>query len=249
MYFIFSKILLFLLYPALWVFVLFVISLFAGNSKRKQRLLLATLILFYVFSIPLFINLLARGWSVRPSVTNPNTIYSSAIVLGGFTSFDKHNHGYFNGACDRFIEAVRVLNTGCVKHILVSGGNGTLRQGTFKEATWVKTQLKLFKVPDSCILIEANSRNTIENAVFSRAVLQKAGLKPPYLLITSDFHMRRAMMIFQKKGLQVVPYPCDFTAGKVSGVSFSDLISDGSSFGLWSLYLKELVGYGVDYWK
>ena len=249
MYFILSKILLFLLYPALWVFVLFVGALFVKNPKRKKRLLIATLILFYVFSVPLFINLFAHAWSIKPPITNPNTVYSSDIVLGGFTSFDKHNNGYFNGACDRFIEAVKVLNTGQAKHILVSGGNGTLKQGKFKEATWVETQLKLFKVPDSCVLVEANSRNTIENAVFSKAVLQKAGLKPPYLLITSDFHMRRAMMIFRKKGLQVVPYPCDFTAGKGGTGSIYDLVPDGSSFGLWTLYLKELVGYAVDYWK
>jgi len=238
-----------MLYPALWVFVLFLIAVLAKNAKRKKRFLIATGIVFYFFSVPVFINLFAHAWGIKPPVTNPKTVYSSTIVLGGFSSVDEHHQGYFNGACDRFIEAIKVLDNGQVKHILVSGGNGNLHPGKFREATWVETQLKLFKVPDSCILIEQNSRNTLENAVFSKVVLQKAGLKPPYLLITSDFHMRRAKMIFEKKGLQVVPYPCDYIVGKGTGISFDDFIPNGSSFNDWNLYLKELVGYVVDYWK
>jgi uncharacterized SAM-binding protein YcdF (DUF218 family) len=248
MYFALSKILLFLLYPAFWVFIVFVIALFMKDHKRKKRWLIIAILLFYIFSVPLFLNLFSRAWSVKPALAKVPNIYSCAIVLGGYTSIHQNGDGYFNGASDRFIEAVKLFNTGVVKHLLLSGGNGTLVPGEYKEANWAKIQLLTFKVPDSSILIENNSRNTIENAVFSKVLLRKSGLKPPYLLITSDFHMRRAFMIFKKEGLQVVPYPCDYSVGQGEN-SFGDLIPDGTAWGEWNIYLKEMVGYVVDKWK
>jgi len=248
MYFALSKILLFLLYPAFWVFIVFVIALFVKERKRKQRWLIAAVVLLYIFSVPLFLNLFARAWSVKPPLTNASNIYSCAIILGGYTSVHQNGDGYFNGASDRFIEGVKLFNTGVAKHLLISGGNGSLLPSKYKEANWTKKQLLIFKVPDSSILVENNSRNTIENAVFSKTILQKSGLKPPYLLITSDFHMRRAFMIFKKEGLPVIPYPCDYSVGQGSN-SFADLIPDGEAWGQWNIYLKELVGYVVDKWK
>ncbi|WP_158991907.1 YdcF family protein [Mucilaginibacter sp. L196] len=248
MYFALSKLLLFLLYPAFWVFIVFVIALFVKDRKRKQRWLIAAVALLYIFSAPLFLNLFARAWSIKPTLAKVPNVYSCAIILGGYTSVHQNGDGYFNSASDRFIEAVRLFNTGVVKNLLLSGGNGSLMPGEYKEANWAKTQLLTFKVPDSSILIESNSRNTIENAIFSKQILQKSGLKPPYLLVTSDFHMRRAFMIFKKEGLQVIPYPCDYSVGQWMDL-FSDLIPDGVAWAEWNIYLKELVGYVVDKWK
>jgi len=248
MYFVLSKVLLFLLYPALWVFVLFVAALLLKNGKRKKRLFVIALVLLYIFSVPLFLNFFGHAWSVKADTLRKNQVYSCVIILGGFSSVDKYGNGYFNGASDRFIEGVKLFNTGVAKNILISGGNGNLTPGYFKEATWVKTQLLLFNVPDSNIVVESNSRNTIENAIYSKALLKKLGLRPPYLLVTSDFHMRRAEMIFEKEGVPVVAYPCDFIVTQNRN-SWGDLIPDGTSWNGWNLYLKELVGYVVDKWK
>jgi uncharacterized SAM-binding protein YcdF (DUF218 family) len=248
MYFVLSKVLLFLLSPLLWVFVLIVVAFAVKRRPLKKRLFVGAIVLLYVLSIPLFINLLAHAWSLRPALEKPAKVYSCAIVLGGFSSANKEGQGFFNGAADRFIQGVKLVFTKEVSHILISGGNGNLKAGKFREAGWVYTQLHTLKIPDSIILIENNSRNTIENAQFSKVVLQRAGLKPPYLLVTSDFHMRRAYMIFKKEGLDVEPYPCDFGLGQ-GDYSVGDLLPDGSSLGGWNLYLKELVGYVVDKYK
>lgn len=248
MYFILSKVLLFLLFPLLWVFAFFLTALLTKNPKRKKRFFIIALVMLYFFSTPFFLNRVANWWSTKPGRANEPKVYSCAIVLGGFSGPDENNNGYFNGSADRFIQGVRMLTTGKAKHILITGGNGSLFPGQFSEGNWVKTQLHELRIPDSSILIENRSRNTIENAVFSKAILQKAGLQPPYLLITSDFHMRRSLMIFQKEGYNVVPYPCNFIAGN-TGNSFYDLIPDGGAIGGWGIYLKEMVGYVVDKWK
>jgi len=248
MSFILSKVFLFLLYPLSWIFVLFIIALFAKSPVRRKRFLIASIILLYIFSVPFFLNLVARAWSISPFLAKEPKVYSCAIVLGGFSGPDKNNNGYFNGSADRFIQGIRMLTTGRAKRILITGGNGSLFPGQFSEGNWVKTQLDELKIPDSSVLIENRSRNTIENAVFSKAILQKAGLQPPYLLITSDFHMRRAYMIFEKEGYKVIPYPCNFMAGN-TGSSLYDLIPDGGSIGGWNIYFKEIVGYVVDKWR
>jgi len=249
MYFILSKVLLFLLFPLLWVFALLLIALLAKTPKRRKRFLIIAAVVLYVFSAPLFLNLWANAWSVSvPPASQQPKVYSCAIVLGGFSGPDKDGNGFFNASADRFIQGVKMLTTGRAKRLLITGGNGSLFPGKFSEGDWTKTQLNELKIPDSSVLIESKSCNTIENAQFSRPILEKAGLEPPYLLITSDFHMRRAYMIFRNQNYDVVPFPCNFTA-RYNGYSFDELIPDAGALAGWNIYMKELVGYVVDSYK
>lgn len=248
MYFVFSKILLFLILPFYWVVVLLVIALISKDKKRKQRLLIAAAIVLYLFTIPYPFIKFAQVWDVRSAALQNARPYSCVIVLGGFSSGNKINDGYFNAAADRFIQAVKLLKTSKASHILISGGNGNLAPGQFREAAWVKTQLKDFNIPDSVILVENNSKNTIENARFSKVLLEKAHLSPPYLLVTSAFHMRRSAMIFKKAGMDIVPYSSNFMAGD-SDFYISNLIPDAGVINNWGYYTKEVVGYAVNYFK
>ncbi|SDT59692.1 Uncharacterized SAM-binding protein YcdF, DUF218 family [Mucilaginibacter mallensis] len=247
MYFILSKVLLFLLFPLLWVFALVIAGLVTKNKKRKKRLFISSVVLLFLLSNSFLFNEFATLWGYQPYSGNEK--YSCAIVLGGFSSADKNGNGYFNESADRFIQGVRLLETGRVKRILITGGNGNLIAGNYREGTWTKEQLKDLNIPDSSILIESNSRNTIENADFSKRILLANHVQPPYLLVTSDFHMRRSMMIFKKHGLDVVAYPCNYMAGHGDISIASFLIPDANALDGWSIYLKEIVGYVVDYWK
>ena len=247
MYFFLSKLLVYLLYPFLWICALIVIALITRNSKYKRRLLISALVLLYIFSCPWLLNLYSRVWNVETEMPNDNTVYSTVIILGGFSSGDKHGWGYFNENSTRFIEGIKLFASGKVRNIMVTGGNGNPSPGAFSEARWVKTQLEMLHYPDSCILIESNSRNTIENADFSKPIIQRAGLKPPYILLTSDYHMRRARMIFTHRGYKVIPYSV-YTSGN-NGFNISQLIPDPGTLGGWNIYRKEMVGYVVNYYK
>lgn len=241
MFFLFSKLLLVFIFPFTWISALLVAALIVRNLKLKFRLATAAIILLLIFSNPFLLNQFAKRWDV-PSAPLKNTKpYSCAVVLGGFTSEDSKGNGFFTGAADRFIEGVKLLNTGKVSHILISSGNGNLFHDNFKEADWVKTQLVLFKVPDSCILIENRSRNTLENAAFSKLILNSKHLQPPYVLVTSAYHMRRSLDIFKKTGIAVIPYSCDYIAG-TGGVSLGDFIPSADALGGWNTYIKQVVG-------
>jgi uncharacterized SAM-binding protein YcdF (DUF218 family) len=246
MYFILSKILLYLLFPLSWIFVLLVIALTAKRPQKKRRFLIIAIVVLFIFSNTVIYNSFARLWDIPPHELKATDHYNCAIVLGGFSGESRIGGGHFNQSADRFIQSVLLLRTNKITHLLVSGGNGNLIPGSFREGAWVKTQLEALSFPDSAILIESNSKNTIENARFSNMLLKKSHLPGPYLLITSAFHMRRAAMIFKKEGINVVPYSCNVLT-KQDRYSIDDyLIPSAENLSQWSLYLKEVIGYIVN---
>ena len=246
MFFIFSKVLYLFILPLTWILALFIASFIIKKPKLKRRLLVTAVVLLFVFSNPFLFNNVARLWDIYPvKLKGP---YSCVIVLGGFASEGPSGSGHFNGACDRFLEGLKLMDTHQASHILISGGNGGLIPDSFKEADWVKSQLKLFNVPDSCVLTEDKSRNTIENAAFSKIILEKKHLKPPYLLVTSAFHMRRSIGIFKKDSIAITPFPCDFTAGSAR-FSPDNFIPDADILGSWNIYIKEFIGTTVNLFR
>ncbi|WP_162276846.1 YdcF family protein [Mucilaginibacter pedocola] len=244
MYFILSKVLYILILPFLWIFGMLVYAIFTKKPKRARKLLITSVIILYFFGNPIPMRLYSNMWDIK--AYNPgNNKFSSIILLGGFVSEDATGHGFFNNAADRYTEAVKLLQNGTASHLLVTGGNGNLNPSGFREGTFVQGELRKLGIPDSAVLIESNARNTFENAAFSKAILQKTTLKPPYLLVTSAFHMRRSLLIFKKAGIPVVAYPCDYYKTNRGAISFWDLLPDTVVYGTWNTYIKELIGYIV----
>lgn len=242
--FVLSKVLLFLLFPITWLLALWIYAIATKNPRRKQRLLIISFIIFYIFSAPIILDNFARLWDYPPVKAEKLPRYSCAIILGGFTSEKRDSTGMFNGAADRFIQALRLNAMGKASHILITSGNASLNPDGFSEGDWAYKQLKQLNMPDSLILIENKSRNTIENAVFTKRLLLQKHLPPPYLLVTSAFHMRRSQLIFKKAGLETVPYPCHYMAGFGKFTIYAFWPS-AEIFNTWPYYTKELVGYVV----
>jgi uncharacterized SAM-binding protein YcdF (DUF218 family) len=245
MFFIFSKLLEFFIYPLIWISAFLIAALITKNKKLSRRFLISGTVLLLVFSNPFLINQFARRWDIAP-VPLKQQKYSCVIVLGGFSGENASGSGYFNGSADRFIQGLKLVTTGKASHILISSGNGSLIADSFEEADWVKTQLQQLNIPDSSILIEDRSRNTIENAAFSNRMLKAKHMQPPYLLVTSAFHMRRSLGIFKKSGIDVVPYPCNYLAGN-GKFSVGDFLPDADALPKWNMYIKEVIGTAVNH--
>ncbi len=246
MFFFFSKILEFFIYPFSWIVILVIAAIFIKKPGLKKKLLIGAALVFFVFSDSFLLNQFTKRWDVKRPALNESVTYSCAIVLGGFSSDLADGTAYFNGSADRFIQALKLFQTGKVTHILVTGGNGTLIPDSFRESDWVKIQLQQFKVPDSCIIIEDKSRNTIENAAFSKPKLDSAHLRGPYVLVTSAYHMRRSLQIFRKTKIDAIPFPCNYlTAEGYTGIG--DFIPDPVVLAGWNIYIKEVLGYFVNY--
>lgn len=248
MFFVLSKALIVLLNPVCWLLIGFSIVLFSASKQRKKRAMLITLSLFLLLSNPFLLNMYARQWDIRTSNFDADKVYSCAILLGGFSSEGEDGEGFFNGSADRFIQGVQLKSTGKVSHLLITGGNSRIRPNGFRESVWVRDQLLKLNIADSSILVESKSRNTLENAFFTNKILKARKLKPPYLLVTSAFHMRRSLYTFNKAGIHVVPYSSNYIAGK-NKITLDDFVPQAEVLSKWGVYLKELIGFGIYYVK
>jgi uncharacterized SAM-binding protein YcdF (DUF218 family) len=147
------------------------------------------------------------------------------IVLGGaFENEVMASRGgiEFNQAADRFIEALRVARLVPQARILVSGGDGSLSGDYQGDADAADIFFPTFGIPRDRLIREGASRTTFENAANTRTILAESGLSD-CLLITSAFHMPRAVGLFRKLDISVTPWPTDYrTSGKVRlGFDFS----------------------------
>ncbi len=245
MLYFFSKTLLIFIFPLTWITILIVFALVTKKEKKRRKLLITSITLLLIFTNPYIFAYYAYFWDAKPpELTNTKT-YSCVLVLGGFAGEGTNGKGYFNGSADRFIEGLELLETGMAKHILISGGNASLKPDHFYEGDWAKTKLKLFNIRDSSIIVENRSRNTIENAKYSKVLLQKMHLKAPYILVTSAFHMRRALRIFKKAGIEVIPYSCNYLSFRPE-FSLAAFIPDADVLAKWNFYIKEIVGMLVN---
>ena len=249
MFFILSKLLIYLLFPISWILVLLIFACFTKNKKYKNKSLITSVVLLLFFSNPFLLNQFAKYWDIE-TISFKNPSYSCALVLGGYINEDNSGQGFLNAAADRFIQGIKLKESGKVTHLLFTGGSANIlpNKFNFTEGNWISRELKAFHIPDSTILFEKKSRNTIENIQFSKKILEAKHLPPPYLLVTSAFHMRRALLICKKEKLNVVAYPCNFFAGK--GIfTFADFIPSAQTLSDWNIYLKEMVGYIVTFIK
>ncbi|MDH4412807.1 MAG: YdcF family protein [Rhizobium sp.] len=141
------------------------------------------------------------------------------IVLGGAfeTEVTTARGGIdLNQAADRFVEALRLAIRFPEAKILVSGGDGSLSGAYEGDAAASTRYFEAFGIAPGRLIAETTSRNTDENAKNSRELLASSGLQP-CLLITSAFHMPRAIGLFRKAGVEVMPWPVDYrTAGNVT---------------------------------
>jgi uncharacterized SAM-binding protein YcdF (DUF218 family) len=148
------------------------------------------------------------------------------VVLGGAinpTISALHGTAAFNAGVDRILSAAMLARRYPKSRIIYSGGSGELLSDA-READFAAPIFESLGVGADRLSFERNSRNTWENAVFSKAIaMPKADER--WLLVTSAFHMPRAMGAFGAAGFRVEPYPVDW---KTRG--WSDLLHISTSF-------------------
>jgi uncharacterized SAM-binding protein YcdF (DUF218 family) len=170
---------------------------------------------------------------------------STGILLGGLASYDQWlKKNFFREASDRFIQTARLYETGKINKILVTGGNAIfVADSTYSEADFLRNSFRELKIPDSALIIETKSRNTIENATFSDRIMKEKKLESPAILITSAIHMPRAVRIFRKAGIEVIPFPSNYLiTDEDTELKLKNMIPSANTLNKWGALLKEWVG-------
>ena len=244
MIFILSKILLFLIKPIVWIFVLLIFAIAAKQPKQRKRNLVSALIIFFFFSNGFIVGKIINSYEARYPRTDK---FDVGIVLGGFSGLNKRNNEIaFNWTGDRLFQAIALYKKGQIKQILLSGGSANLIDRKIEEGDLAIQYLKLVGIPDSAILIENQSRNTIENARYSLALIAKNNPEAKILVITSAWHIPRAKLIFDRQAKRKIEYyPTNFIGN--ADFEFGDfIIPSATALVTWELLFKEWTGLAVD---
>jgi uncharacterized SAM-binding protein YcdF (DUF218 family) len=252
MFFALSKILFFIIQPIVWLVGLLGWSFFTKSTQKKVKILRGVFWMVLLLTNPFLSNRVFHAWEYPAlSMDNMKDTFDVGIVLGGFSDFgvypisDRLN---FNEGTNRFQDAYLLYKKGIIKKILITSGGGYLLGDKINESDISKKFLLQYGVPETDILIENQSNNTRENAVFTNTFLEKNGLaQSKLLLITSAMHMRRSIGCFKKVGLNFTPFPAHFFANRLQWNMESTILPDNRAFHRWEKFLKEWVGCVV-YW-
>lgn len=215
MFFIISKILHFLIAPFFWILLLFILSYIFKKKSRKRLLRILAFSILFIFSNAFIYDEVNRAWELPAMQKDELSHYKCGIVLSGMVSYDTDfSRINFHGSIDRLLQALVLYKEGYIEKILITGGSGSILYDELDEAQILKNYLVSIGFPPQDILTESKSRNTVENARYTKEYLSGIGLdKEKHLLITSAYHMRRAKGVFEKEGFDIDCFSTDRKAG------------------------------------
>lgn len=206
--------------------------LWTRYARAARRIVLAAALLFAVCGLSPLGNAVLLPLEERfpPADLEKGPAPAGIIVLGGAQDMlvsAARGQPALTEAGERFVEVVVLARRFPNARIVVSGGSSHLIYRRVNEARGAADILVRLGVDRSRIVLEDRARDTYENAVFTRAVVQpRPGER--WLLVTSANHMPRAIGCFRRAGFAVEAWPVDFrTRGRADLTRFFDKPSAG----------------------
>lgn len=190
-------------------------------------------------------NAIMNAWEVDPVPYEQVKHHEIGIVLTGVTSSVRlpKERVHYNKGVDRIYHALELYRLGKIDKILITGGTGKLGGSIQLESEKLKEYLLLAKVPEKDILIENRSRNTRENALYSKQTLDSLNITTKPLVITSAFHMRRAHGCFLKAGIDCDVFATDYYGRVGEWNPTFWLLPNMEAWTQWKVLSHEWVGY------
>ncbi|HEX8505211.1 MAG TPA: YdcF family protein [Hymenobacter sp.] len=248
MFFLLSKVLDFLLLPTVWLLALLLAALAARQPRRRRQWLLAATLLALLGTNNALVNEALLAWEIPPVPLSALPAHAdAAVLLTGITDVDKspHDRAYLGRGADRLTNALWLYRAGRVRRFIISGGSGAVLAKAHTEAQDLATLLRLGGVPNADILVEDRSRNTRENALFTKRLIASYPENDTLVLLTSAYHQRRALGCFRKMGLQPIAFPADFRSSDRRTTPDYWLVPNPTALQNLSLLLHEISGWLV----
>ena len=251
MFFVLSKLFWFAVQPVNLSIILLLagLALLAVRWRRTAAALFVTAAFWLVLCVwTSFGALLVTPLENRfPRPPFPDTVTGIVVLGGGFEGgINLVRGGYeLNSGGDRYVEAAALARRYPDARIVISGGSGALMLEGEDDAS---TSVRLFEalgVARERLVLEGKSRNTYENAVFTKELVTPQS-DETWLLVTSAFHMPRSMALFRKAEFPVTAWPVDYrTSGREGIAFFTDNPVD--SLQTATLGIREWIGL-IAYW-
>ncbi|MBD0416323.1 YdcF family protein [Oryzicola mucosus] len=251
MFFYLSKIFWFFAQPLNFVILLLFIGVVAGLLGRRRVFMSCATVALLILVLGVWTSLgamLMTPLEDRYQRPEPPAAIAGIIVLGGGFegAINLARGGYeLNSGGDRFVETAILARRYPEAKVVVSGGNGSMVLDGEGDADTAPRLLEALGVERGRLVLENRSRNTYENAEFSKQLVAPQP-QDTWLLVTSAFHMPRSMALFEKAGFKVTPWPTDYRTSGEEGVGvFADNAID--SIQNVTLGMREWIGL-LAYW-
>ena len=171
------------------------------------------------------------------------------IVLGGAVNTeisDSRHQPTVNDHGERFIAFADLARRYPTAKLVFSGGGPELENGNFREADAARLVLQWMGMDTGRVIFERESRNTFENVVDSKALAHPTAGET-WLVITSAFHMPRAVGLFRAQGWPVIADPVDYqTSAREATPDFG--MDFQENLNKTSLAIKEWIGLLANRW-
>ena len=204
------------------------LGLLKGRLMLARRLLGATLLITLVLAIFPLGSLLLQPLESRYPANPALTWVDGIVILGGGEDAAKSafwGQVQLREGGERYTAALELARRYPAAQLVFTGGSGRLRDLGESMASEDSVAQAFFAnqgLDEQRLRLEQRSRNTAENAALGLALAQPRPGQV-WLLVTSAFHMPRAMHEFRKAGWQgLVPYPVDYRSGPfVDGIGWN----------------------------
>jgi uncharacterized SAM-binding protein YcdF (DUF218 family) len=143
----------------------------------------------------------------------------------------------------RVVDASR-LHARQPRPIIFTGGSVA---GGAPEAPVARRLLMDLGVPAQDIILEDASRDTAENAAYVRRLMDRHGFRRA-VLVTSGYHLPRALHLFRRTGIDCTAYPANLQAERKSRLTYMDFLPNANDFRKSVIALTELLGLAFYRW-
>ncbi|MEX0695830.1 MAG: YdcF family protein [Rhodospirillales bacterium] len=225
------------------------LTLTATRFRRAGRWLvgLAVMAALVVTFVPVGASMMKTLENRFPVPSSLPQNIDGIVVLGGVIDpvmSAVRKDAVINGAVERITVSAALARAHPGARIIFTGGSGSITEQGFKEADYVSSLYASLGIPQERLTLEREARNTWENAKYS-AELVSPGLDETWILVTSAFHMPRAVGAFRRVGWKMIPYPVDFVTTKT--ISFPSPVNFAQGLGDLSNAGHEWLGL-ISYW-
>jgi len=223
--------------------MLVIIVILIGLIKNKKKLIYVAIGLLYTLSTPIFSNnffKIVEGSEYRKPISAIDSA-DAIVVLSGMLEINEVGDSTCVELGDpvRFFGGISLFKAGKPQKLVFTGGKMPWDKVKKTEGEVLKEYAISNGIPSVKIFVTKDLENTADEAV---AVKELISPSIRIILVTSAYHMYRAQRLFEKQGLEVIPYRVDFKVAGKSRLTILDFLPSSENLQITETGIREILG-------
>jgi uncharacterized SAM-binding protein YcdF (DUF218 family) len=223
--------------------MLVIIVILIGLIKNKKRLIYIAIGVLYIISTPIFSNnffKLVEGSEYRKPISAIDSA-DAIVVLSGMLEINEVGDSTYVewGDPDRFFGGIALFKAGKAQKLIFTGGKMPWDKTKKTEGEVLKEYAISNGIPSEKIFVTKDVENTADEALAVKELIRPS---KRIILVTSAYHMLRARRLFEKQGIEVIPYKVDYNVNRNKEMVVMDLLPNAESLKHTETGIREVIG-------